>query len=519
MKQIKFRNLLLTAIGFMILSQCVFGKEEISDRSCSLWVITEKSTSDSFNYQIDQAARQFEATHKGIHVEVDILPTDAAEREIYLKQLRTQIMAGGGPDCYILPTGDTLIVDAKVEIGQVTTTSICIEPLFSDVVQTMNSGVFTDISSLYNADPDMEGLNEHVMDAGVIGSRRYVLPLRYTMPVVMSYTGVQGSITELVSQALEKEDILTAMGLNMPDDLSLLPRLYDYQKGEILVTEQEIAEYMSLYQQWFAVSQPAWDAYIGGLLDQMRTYLEGELPDYPWDVLEGITITRDSFNDVYCYGRYDCHWSQNGFQIYSDHLPGVLDQAAIGKVLGESLTAHPMKGMDGSVIAEVVYYGAIGAGCGDVSLAYDFIRLFLTEDYQWDQVRPRASRENYDIFNPTSEVQVNGMIEDSWPVRTAGATAYLWDTLQYQNYKDTYFYGENRHKALKSKNLQISDADLKITNCSIDEVRFPIYQPYEESFSYALSLLNDEDGTPTDVDIKALAEEVYRYLWWHLAEG
>ena len=124
---------LVIAIGFMILSQCVFGKEEISDRSCSLWVITEKSTSDSFNYQIDQAARQFEATHKGIHVEVDILPMDAAEREIYLKQLRTQIMAGGGPDCYILPTGDTLIVDAKVEIGQVTTTNLDIEPLFSDV--------------------------------------------------------------------------------------------------------------------------------------------------------------------------------------------------------------------------------------------------------------------------------------------------------------------------------------------------------------------------------------------------
>jgi len=50
-------------------------------------------------------------------------------------------------------------------------------------------------------------------------------------------------------------------------------------------------------------------------------------------------------------------------------------------------------------------------------------------------------------------------------------------------------------------------------------VRFPVILPEEESFEHALTLLNEEDGTPTDVDIDALAQQVYQSLWFHLMEG
>ena len=486
----------------------------------TLWLVTELTTADSFNYQIEAAVEHFEAKNDGIAIQVDVLPTDTAEREIYLKQLRTQIMSGNGPDIYLLPTGNTLTVNSGSAVGQLVTSEIEIQPLFPDLVQAMYSGIFADISSMYDSDPGIVGLRQDIMDAGTIKNRRYVLPLRYTMPVMQSYNTTEANITELVEQAVSSQDIMMAMGLEMPDNTSLLSKLFDYQKGELLITQEEIAQYMRLYQQWYALSKSAWDTLITQRMNEIRIYLEDGVPDFPYDVLVygNVNITRYSYNDVYAYGRYGYHWSLEGFPSYSDTLTGALDQSAIGKVLDKSLISQPMRNTDGAVVAEVTYYGAIGSSCREPGLAYDFLRMFLTEEYQWDMIRPRAPRENIDFFKLPAEVQVDGMIEDSWPVRTTGATAYLWDTLQYQNFHEPYNY-ENRHKALKSNDLNITDSDLPILNIPIDEVRFPFYQPYEESLGYALSLLNNEDGSPTDADIDTLASEVVRYLWWHLAEG
>lgn len=500
----------------------------------SMWIVTERTTSDSFNYQIKCAVAAFEAEHKGIQIQVDILPTDTSEREIYLKQLRTQIMAGEGPDVYILPTNTILAMDSPtIHTQEIILSHIEVDPLFPDVMQAMYSGVFADISSFYDADTDLntETLQQDVMDAGMIDGCRYVLPLRYTMPVLLTEPSnydrigitqeqIDSGIDDLVKYALEADDTMMAIGLQMPDDSILLSQIFDYENGRLLISQEEIAGYMRLYQWWYSLSGSHEQQIIGRHLDEVRTVMD-EATHYSYDDILShamVDITLNSFNNVYDYGRYGYHWSLEGFPLYSDSLTGVLDQTAIAKVLGKDLEAQPMRSTDGSVIAEVSYYGAIGSGCTNVELAYEFLRVFLTEEYQWDLVRPRAKRENIDIFNLPQEKQVRGMIEDSWPVRTVGATPYLWDTLQYQNFHEMYVY-ENLHKQLKDDFLNISDADLPILQVEMDEVRFPFYQPYEETLEYALTLLNNEDGTPTDVDIDKLARQVYQYLWWHLAEG
>ena len=67
--------------------------------------------------------------------------------------------------------------------------------------------------------------------------------------------------------------------------------------------------------------------------------------------------------------------------------------------------------------------------------------------------------------------------------------------------------------------LQITDADIPALSWEIDEVRFPVTISGTDSLEYALSQLNEPDGTSTDADIEALAQQVYQGLWWHLAEG
>ncbi len=113
---------------------CLTGCAEETDTA--LWVLTELTTSDSFNYQIEMAAESFSKEHPEIPVQVDILPTD-----------------------------------------------------------------------------------EH----------RYVLPLRYTMPILLSdpsnyaQTGISeellnGGIGDLTQYALSTDDTMMAIGLRMPDD-------------------------------------------------------------------------------------------------------------------------------------------------------------------------------------------------------------------------------------------------------------------------------------------------------------
>lgn len=523
---------LYSFVTLCILIMLSGGCSNSEEEAFVLRVVTEQSTSDGMNYQAKQAAESFEAEHENWVVQIEVIPTDPSEREIYLQQLRTQIMSGDGPDIYLLPTGSSLTSDSPTEHSQENLlTEIAVEPLFSDVTQTMKNGVFADISSYYDADMNLNTatLNPDIMDAGVVDGSRYVLPLRYTMPLLLTDPEKDllpepqdAGILALAEYAIETNNAAMASGLRMPDDTSLLPRLFDYETGQIQITQEAIADYMRVYQQCRALAVPFETQLFSTRMEEIELFLESELPDWPYDDIcasVGISVDLQYYNSVHWYGELGYHWSLEEFPLYADSLPRALEQEAISRVLGKDLQAVPMRTSDGRVTAEIVYYGAVGATCKDTALAYEFLRTFLTEDYQWDLVRPRTDRSKDDLWTGYArELQTDGMIEDSWPVRTAGATAYLWDTLQYQNYMQSHIY-KNYHKLLKSKELKITDSDLPILQTEIDEVRFPFYQPYEETLSYALTLLNHEDGTPTDVDIGQLAEEVWQYLWWHLAEG
>lgn len=75
----------------------------------------------------------------------------------------------------------------------------------------------------------------------------------------------------------------------------------------------------------------------------------------------------------------------------------------------------------GDLIADVTYFGAVGASCRHPELAYEFLRLFLSEDAQWEVNRSRS----------TQGFQA-GLIAAGWPVRAEGAAEYLWQNMEFQ---------------------------------------------------------------------------------------
>lgn len=520
----------------LLLCGCAGEKEQDGGRT--LWVVTEVSCSDGMNLQAEMIAKRMEKANPGLTVRLDILPTDAQEREIVLRQLRTKIMAGSGPDVYLLPTGSTLTIDYANEHLHRVTQSLEIEPLFLDVAQTMRSGQFLDLSALYDADAELNtgALKQEIMDAGMVGNRRYVLPLRFNIPVVFSDPmlwqdyGMDGTLLadsglDLAQAFLERAgNAPICAGLQLPADLTLLSSPVDYEKEQVLLTVQTLADYMLLYQRWRAAAVPGEQILLQQAYDETMAYIEDDLmksilAEPVWDSFQTIR----SYNTLPNYICEDIHWSTKGFLLFSCSMADALESLAVARthaaIYGEKreLTCTPWRDSGGAVTASVTYWGAIGSGTADPELCYAFLRQFLKAEFQWDEYRPR-SRDGSQ--RAQAEVQCAGQVENSWPVRTSGSAAALWETLCYQNRKMAFSWRkESNRVGAAARALCFEDADIPALSWEINEVRFPVTIPGTDSLEYALSQLNEADGTPTDVDVEALAQQVYQGLWWHLAEG
>ncbi len=535
----RFTNCVIAAVFLLSLSACAFLRTpEGSDTV--LWVLTEESTSDGMNYQAALIAERMEEAHDGLTVKIEVLPADEQEREATLKRIRAKIMAGSGPDVYLLPTDDTLTLDYASQYIARKTREIKIEPLFLDVMQAMYSGVFLDIEEFYSSDQALgkEALFQQIMDAGVLGQRRYVLPLRYDVPVV--FTDPDAWTDFGISQELMNTDVIAlagtillqeggeivSAGIQLPEDFTFIPQLFNYEKEEMAVSSQPIADYMRLYQIWKNSADSSESKLIEDAREKASSVytLPGQKEAFEQFVLDAYDC-MDSFNNVGHYFCRDIHWSTAGLPLFTAHLANSLENMAVEQLArivekpDRSLPIFPLRAVGGDLVAAVSYWGAIGSNCQNPQLAYDFLREFLSEEFQWGAYRPTTTRTV--LHTVLREVQTDGQVENSWPVRTQDSVSHLWSILQYQE-KNNFEISERDIATYLSRQVQImefTDEDLPALSWEIDEVRFPITLTGEDSMEYALSLLNEADGTPTDVDIDALAEKVWQNLWWHLAEG
>jgi len=158
----------LTNILLLIFSGCGDYKNTVKSTEKSPDQITLRLlVDDSFmtpytalNAQMNTLIDAFEADNEHVKIEVEMLNEDLEAREIQMQQMRVEIMAGQGPDLYLLPT----VMNPDYL-------------LFTDVNQVMYNGVFADISPWYDSDDSLEkdGLNTAVMDAGVVDGKRYAV--------------------------------------------------------------------------------------------------------------------------------------------------------------------------------------------------------------------------------------------------------------------------------------------------------------------------------------------------------
>ena len=114
----------------------------------------------------------FEDAHENVRIVLEeYSEADPLAVDEFRTQLETEMANDEGPDLYLLSAGNT-------------TSPYHQTPLFEDVNQAMREELFFDIGDYYDADRELtDGLNEAVMDAGVVNGFRYTLPIRFDYPV------------------------------------------------------------------------------------------------------------------------------------------------------------------------------------------------------------------------------------------------------------------------------------------------------------------------------------------------
>ena len=170
--------------------------------------------------------------------------------------------------------------------------------------------------------------------------------------------------------------------------------------------------------------------------------------------------------------------------------------------------AYRMQTMDGSVIAEVTYWGAIGAGCQNVGVAYDFLSQFLSQEALWELDRSKSLA-----------AKAGELYEDGYPVRIKGSVEPLTESLVNIASKAKCDQDPEGGKArfLSLKRTELIDTDFPLLDVEIDTARFPIL--WEEELLNNFRLLYRNNSELSDEQIDEMTADLCRTLEFYVAES
>lgn len=529
----------------------------------TLWVVTEKTNWDGMNWQTEMLIEQFQQKHPEITVELEILPQEDSARADRLNRLRYLIAAEAGPDVFLLPT-DTTVHGNDWRSWHLELKLHEMEPLFKNVEQTMYNGLFADLGAYYDADADLktEDLNQQIMNAGAIqdGSfrdGRYILPLRYDFPVLyvdrenlpnfgLTMEDIGDNVLQVMDAAIASGDEKLACSaepfwVKTERSFSLLGQPVDLDAGNVTVTKEQITDLLRKVQTIEAMVADSNDHRRELYLDNFyRMYYEKHSDGY----IMGYSDT--AFNNSWRVDFVETKRFPSRLPMRVGTTADAVYFKAVTKSNHKDYVMLPLRGTDGQLTACVTWYGAVGAASKHIPEAYEFLRLFLTEDAQFEAGRP-VRRINIPILSTTDREKPHwtSLMEEGWPVRQKDAAENMWRILKTfygrgsirtneytkgQSYYFPHFPDMTREPVpawVKDLPLnvrafiaeQLYNDDLaELLDANFDHVSFG--NALEQEFSRMICSLNDlSTGVPTDADIDTMAEELIEKLRWQILEG
>ncbi len=493
--------LLIYFMLFALISGCA-GPEDVpaastgeTGKEYDLWIVADRISSEGNVDSSDLYAEEvgeFLKEHQELTVKFEVIPSDPQERDVYLQQLRVEILAGAGPDVYLMYRNPWLT-----------------SGLFADVTQSMHNGLFADISEYYDADTelDKEGFVPAVMEAGTLDGARYVLPLRYNIPLLCVYEdqlkaaglepgslGTEFSGLEEVAKALGSGAIgfHGFLGFYLPH---FFPDAFDYDAGNVTVTEEEMAAFLQSCKNIMAIRAAPTET---SPVEYGYYIVHGEYWGTP-----RVNFTWDG------QGGYRQLWIEEGAAAYVSNLTNLTQNLRIARSRGEELTVLPLRAADGTLTAEITAYGAVGAGCDNPALAYEFLREMLLKDSQ------HLNGNEHTLYYLSCI---------GWPVLSEGAgtviDAAIWDYAKNNFLRNEENYSDDckeRKAALDA--VTLTEEDCSSLYARVDKAVFIPSSITDLADKITNRLEPALNPDAAEVDIHEFARELLQDLRWQISEG
>lgn len=485
MKKGRILSLLLVAVllALLVLAGCSNSAGKADDGPITLRLLTDLETVYGNSVAEEQLAlliSQFQTEHCNVTIELEELPGDAREREIVLDRLKTEIIAGDGPDMYLLPTGISVDDNSGEQL----------ELLFTDVNQSMQNGIFADITEFYDKDADLDGagLNAVIMDAGVIDGRRYTLPLRFDYPVVtvradaIERLGLNAeafdkgvtAIMDAITLSGDAELAASASIYTFDHCMNFFPDLLDYDDQRVALSKEQLAKFMT---SWLAF----YESRIG-------------------------VLPQGGFCTLVDYVQHE-DWIHAGEVIEIDSVQNSIFQAACAKLEGIELQMYPLTGVDGKLVAEVTQFAAVSAGSKHPELAYSFLRQLLTKENQWELNVDNKNNPNPAMAGEGYCVRSEGSVSDCYCSVYTRTLNWPWDP---ENEETTA-------RLERLRTVELTDSDVPVLQSQIDVARYPV--PELEQILASRITFPVLNPMPEGLDPNAIADDIIRQMEFHLYEG
>lgn len=209
---------------------------EVKENKDTLKICVESYFEQDMKLLIDA----WEYFNKGLKAELVVIPGNRDEAEIKVSEIRTEILAGEGPDVFLMYNRDPLIWLAEPTPS-----------LFPNPEKAMHTGVFLPLDSYmenaryYNP----EHYNQIIMEAGKIEEGQCLLPLTYEYRV--GYLEEQQE--NPIQMPLPSWESLVSGEAGIPSTMlrfvnysffDLLGEYADYENKKMLISEEELYEYV-----------------------------------------------------------------------------------------------------------------------------------------------------------------------------------------------------------------------------------------------------------------------------------
>lgn len=349
-------------------------------------------------------------------IELEYVPASGSDREAMMTRIRTEMMAGGGPDVFIMRCNYQL-----GRMNQVENRSLFLFP-----EKAMELGTFLPLDKYLKDARFMEWdkLTPTVMAAGRTEKGQMILPLSYEIPAAFFRKADVPNMPDgdTTWQDLTADDsgvLKVAASLPFANNYNLLAtslgKLADYQKQELLFTEEELLQRVQEIR-----SLSAWH-------DALK--VPGDVPEH-FKTKLGVGFEMMNLGNSQSV--------ESGVDLPGLHaISGMSTVDKYTFVTTDPLTMVPVYCDDGGVSAVVHAYGAINANTKRPEDAFAVLDLLLSHEAQ----------SNYSIYHALTwdEVQIptyEGLMTEDDPIR--------------MEYGETYYMVAENYEALSKVRDQIS---------------------------------------------------------------